>query len=68
MNKKRDNKKKRPNATSPLFGIGRASNMQSQRSYSQDLTDEVNNDPKTNIKMANKIIVGKDDDADFKSL
>lgn len=65
---KRDMKKKRPNATSPLFGIARASNVQSQRSYSQDLTEEVNNEPKTNIKMANKLIVGPSDEADYKTL
>lgn len=68
MNKKRD-QKKRLNVTSPHMTIGRASNIHSQRSYSQDMTDENDSkEPKTNIKFANKIIVGEDDTADVKTL
>ena len=68
MNKKRD-QKKRLNATSPHMALPRGSNMHSQRSYSQDMTEDIEGkDPKTNIKMANKIIVGNDDTADVKTL
>lgn len=67
LNKKRDGKK-RPNAASPLMMFGK-SGIASQRSYSQDVT-ELNDDKDTkyNIKMANKIVVGAEDTADYKTL